>query len=173
LFLILHIIITNICLQVYTSTYIDTSFYTAAAGSRLFTRTKANVLAPETKEPKGIYHIDCTAHYGFLRPLLSLVMHIAEVDQGQGPATTVVGQALFSATGLRGVSEPDDSDDVDDGDSREELVVKPRGSPGPELAMEVAAARLALVSTELREEGIAWPALEFWWATRLAPRVLE
>lgn len=96
-------------------------------------------------------------------------MHKAEVDQGHKPATTVVGQALFNATGLSGVSDPDDSDDVDDGDNLEALVVNPNGNPWPLLAIDVAAAKLALVSTELND----WPAAEFWCAAKFAPSVLE
>nr|CAH7739797.1 unnamed protein product [Callosobruchus chinensis] len=52
-----------------------------------------------------------------------------EVDQGHLPANTTTGQALFKATGFIGVSEPDDSDDVEEGDILDEVVVRPRGRP--------------------------------------------
>lgn len=52
-----------------------------------------------------------------------------------------------------GVSEPEDNDDVDDGDILEELVVRPRGRDTPLFELDVAAANPALVNTELIEDG--------------------
>lgn len=91
---------------------------------------------------------------------------LAEVDQGHKLATAEGQATLFRATGFNGVSEPDDSDDVDEGDILEELVVKPSGIPTP-LELEVAAARLALVSTS-DDGGIAFCCA----AAKLAPIVL-
>lgn len=52
-----------------------------------------------------------------------------------------------------GVSEPEDSEDVEDGDILEGLVVRPRGRATVLLELDVAAARPALVNTELMEDG--------------------
>lgn len=83
----------------------------------------------------------------------------SEVVYGQISTTLLSGQALFKATGFSGVSEPDDRLDVDEGDILEALVVKPSGRLDELLDVDVAAARLALVSTELRDEGTVWLAL--------------
>lgn len=74
---------------------------------------------------------------------MSVIVHLGhytEVDQGHTPPTIVGGQALFNAIGFNGVSDPDDKDDVEDGDSLE-VFVSPKG-------VEEAAAKLALVSIE-------------------------
>lgn len=97
-----------------------------------------------------------------------------EVVQGQIAASAAEGQALFNATGFRGVSDPDDKEDVDDGDIRDVLVVSPSGIPTAPLELDVAATKLALVSTEVRDAGTAgWPTpLEFCCAAaKLAPIV--
>lgn len=65
-------------------------------------------------------------------------------------ADTFDDQALFNAIGLCGVSDPEDIEEVGD---ILELVVSPRGTLLDALE-DVAAARLALVNTELREEGM-------------------
>lgn len=62
---------------------------------------------------------------------------LAEVDQGHSGTES---QALFSATGFSGVSEPEDIDEVDDGDILEEFVVKPNGNTGGPLALDEGAA---------------------------------
>lgn len=64
---------------------------------------------------------------------------LAEVDQGHSGTES---QALFSATGFSGVSEPEDIEDVDDGDILDEFVVKPNGNTGGPLALEEGAALL-------------------------------
>lgn len=72
-----------------------------------------------------------------------------------------------------GVSEPEDNEDVEDGDILEELVVRPRGRATVLLELDVAAARPALVNTELMEDGTEWLALaEFCAAIKFAPNVL-
>lgn len=52
---------------------------------------------------------------------------------------------MFKATGLTGVSDPDDSEDVDEGDILEEELVKPNGRPIAEAEL------VALVDTKLCE----------------------
>lgn len=77
---------------------------------------------------------------------------------------------MFDATGFSGVSEPDDIDEVEDGDNRDELVVKPSGKPTL-FTLEDAVAESGL-------EMIAPPgliALLFPWAVPMkpAPKLLE
>lgn len=64
----------------------------------------------------------------------------------------IEGQALLSATGLIGASEPDDIDDADDGDILDD-VVRPSGNDALD---EAAAASDALEITELKDE-CNWP----------------
>lgn len=84
-------------------------------------------------------------------PILSVsVCTFAEVDQD---LIATVGQALFSAMGLMGVSEFDDIDDADEGDILDGIV-RPSGNVATELALEEAAAdKAALEITEHKEEG--------------------
>lgn len=78
-----------------------------------------------------------------------------EVDHDHNPVDTKGGQALFNATGLIGVSEPDDNEEVEDGDILDD-VVNPNGKL---VELEVAE---ALVNTEAVDCA----------AIKLAPRVL-
>lgn len=76
----------------------------------------------------------------------------AEVDQGQ--RYTSASQALFNAMGFaegagNGPSDPDDTEDVDDGDTLALLVVNPRGILVDALE-DAAAANAALEITEER-----------------------
>lgn len=76
-----------------------------------------------------------------------LVCTPVEVDQGQ---IAIDCQALFSATGLIGASEPEDIEDADDGDILD-VVVNPNGKAGgpPDAA----------VTFEMIEDGI-WSDLD-------------
>lgn len=65
------------------------------------------------------------------------------------------GQALFRATGFIGVSEPEDSEDVEEGDILEDDVVRPSGKQTLLLEELVVPGIFALVKPELTEVGEA------------------
>lgn len=69
------------------------------------------------------------------------------------------GQALLRATGFIGVSEPEDRDDVEDGDILDDDVVKPNGKHTVLPEEVVNPGRFALVKTELTDVGEACAAL--------------
>lgn len=65
------------------------------------------------------------------------------------------GQALLRATGFIGVSEPEDKDDVEDGDILDEEVVRPSGKFRVLFEDVVVPERFALVKIELTDVGEA------------------
>lgn len=73
----------------------------------------------------------------------------------------------------RGPSDPEDTDDVEEGDTRELFVVNPRGIPGEDALEEAAAARAALEITEERGLATAGPGPELGEVCRPAPKVRE
>lgn len=77
-----------------------------------------------------------------------------EVDQGQ---IATECQALFSATGFIGASEPDDIEDAEEGDILE-AAVRPRGSEVP--PPEAAAAVLEITEGVRGEPSEGWPSWE-------------
>lgn len=71
---------------------------------------------------------------------------------------------MFNVNIFRGVSEPDDNDEVDEGDNVETLVETPRANKEVLSGFDIPAVKFAFVRLEFMEGDIVWlrPMLHVW-----------